>query len=149
MILNSDGSGKTNITPNNFHCTSPSWSPDGNRIAFIANDKSIYIVNSDGTDPVPIFSDSVAIRGLDWSPTDNLIAFSAFGNEEDLEIYTIHSDGSNMTNLTNNNSNEVYPSWSQDGMQIAYNLAADYTSLLYIMNSDGSNQQEIRIEKNY
>jgi Tol biopolymer transport system component len=51
--MNADGSGKRNLTRNPAQDGSPSWSPDGRRIAFVSNrdgrDGGIYVMNADGS----------------------------------------------------------------------------------------------------
>ena len=48
-LINPDGSGKTFLTGGNF----PSWSPDGTKIAFIADAPDplfyLFVINADGT----------------------------------------------------------------------------------------------------
>jgi Tol biopolymer transport system component len=52
-VMNADGSGKRNLTRNPAQDGSPSWSPDGRRIAFVSNrdgrDGGIYVMNADGS----------------------------------------------------------------------------------------------------
>jgi Tol biopolymer transport system component len=70
--------------------------------------------------------------------SDNLIAFVS---EEDgnAEIYTIHSDGSNLRQLTDNSGYDNFPAWSPDGSQIVYLHEFE----LYIMNADGSDSKQL------
>ncbi len=54
-VVNADGSNAVRLTPEDMHATSPAWSPDGRRIAFVRHAEEsaeLYIVNSDGSNPV-------------------------------------------------------------------------------------------------
>ncbi len=65
------------------------------------------------------------------------IAFTGYGGEalSRPDIFTINSDGSDKTRLTNV-GNATLPSYSPDGTRIAFYQAGG----LYLMNADGSNQ---------
>ena len=56
------------------------------------------------------------------------------------EIYTINSDGSGLTRLTNNAADDQVPAWSPDGSQIAFASSRDGNEEIYVMNSNGSGQ---------
>jgi len=52
-VVNSDGTGQTNLTNSSGDDAFPAFSPDGTRIAFISDrdgNLEIYVMNSDGTD---------------------------------------------------------------------------------------------------
>jgi len=66
---------------------SPAWSPDGSRIAFVANG-DIYTVLSDGSD-VRRLTDNESNQGNPvWSPDGSRIAFVS-ERDGNLEIYTM------------------------------------------------------------
>lgn len=62
------------------------------------------------------------------------------------EIYSINSDGTGISRLTFNSSEENYPAWSPDGSRLAYLSEIPPVggqALLKIMNADGSGQQVV------
>jgi len=62
--------------------TSPRWSPDGNRIAFLANGATpttslqVYIVPSSGGSPQALTSTTRGVQQLAWSPDSRTIAYA-------------------------------------------------------------------------
>ncbi len=70
-------------------------------------------------------------------PDNGLIGFVSRKSGND-EIYTMHSDGTNVTNLTNNPSNDGNPIWSPDGKRIAFESNRDGHVHIFTMNTDGS-----------
>lgn len=64
----------------------------------------------------------------------------------DAEIYMMNSDGSGLVQLTDDDSSDLFPAWSQDGNRIAFasnrgNDAKFYD--IYVMNSDGSDVEQL------
>ena len=72
-----------------------------------------------------------------WSYDGTKIAFNS-GNE----IYTMNTDGSNQTRLTNNSSVDNNPSWKQS-TRIAFTSNRDGNYEVYVMDVDGSNQTNL------
>lgn len=62
------------------------------------------------------------------------------GNEE---IYTMNSDGTNQTRITNNNAQDTKPVWSPDGTQIAFVSTRSGNADIWIMNPDGSGLRNV------
>ena len=128
----------------------PSWSPDGTRIAFAAenlgNDdpywaRHIWVMDADGSNAIRLTQGNHWDNSPSWSPDGSRIAFSRHRHaDDDTHIVIIHADGSNEMPLTAGSARERYPSWSPDGADIAF-VAED--GQLVLMAPDGSNQRVI------
>ena len=59
------------------------------------------------------------------------------------DIYTMNADGSNPTNITDNNVENYSPAWSPDGSKIAFARWGSSTSDIYVMNAGGSGQTKL------
>lgn len=122
------------------------WSPDGSKIVFVGPN-GIKLVNSDGTgshDLVSTIYVSTYLSDPAWSPDNSQIAFAYSGNDGNVDIYKINTDGTNQTQLTNDIGRDITPDWSPDGNKIVFasnRNAQQYQ--LYIMNSDGSNPTQL------
>ena len=64
-------------------------------------------------------------------------------NDGNHEIYSISVYGGNETRLTNNLTNDQFPSWSPDGTKIVFGTNRDGNYEIYTMNSDGTNQTRL------
>ncbi len=141
FTINTDGSGEVNITNSPDHDEiSPSWSPDGKRLAYLFKlDQSAYvlaIMDEDGSNKTCLIEVSLPKSDgdtLSWSPEGKKIAFSSDG-----EIFSIEVDGGNLVNLTNDPAYDRQPSWSPDGEQIAFGRRKGSDHRIYTMNTDGS-----------
>jgi Tol biopolymer transport system component len=71
------------------------------------------------------------------------IAFSATGGGTDYEIYTMNSDGTGITAITNNSTDDYSPRWSPSGRKIAFASTRDGDPEIYLMNADGTGQTRV------
>lgn len=66
------------------------------------------------------------------------IAFSRVG-----EIFVMNPDGTQVTNLSNNTSNDRAPSWSPDGTRMVFISDRAGDDEIFVMNADGTNQFQL------
>ncbi len=127
-----------NFTSHPANDLSPTWSPDGSRIAFVSNRDGSYglwIINSDGSNPhkIVIFSNQGGFSNTPkWSPDGSKIAFW------DNNLYTISPTGSNKIMIKATYTAEGHGiAWSPDSTKLAYIRQPnegnwDYNNELYI-----------------
>jgi tricorn protease-like protein len=141
-----NGSGLHQLTTAGWN-GGPSWSPDGQRIAFwsapIASMNlgygDIYVMNADGSNAVRRTTTGTNSDAV-WSPDGRKIAFSSWrlGVGGDVYVVSADNDGTSPVHL----SAGCMPQWSPDGSKILFSgLRCDQIAFddLYVMNVDGSN----------
>jgi Tol biopolymer transport system component len=131
------------LTDNSAVDSRPSWSPDGQKIAYASRrDKNfdIFTMNADGSNETRLTKNpgSWDIAPA-WSPDGQKIIFVSL-IDKNQEIYVMNQDGSELTKLTDNPAGDRNPSWSPDGSRIAFDSNRDGNIEIYTMNADGSNQ---------
>ena len=105
-------------------CWSPSFSPDGTRVAFVSNMSGvpqIYVMPASGGFPEQVTALDDAVDEVDWSPTGEFLAFEvAPGGGLNTQVYVMKPDGSGMRRLTDGGKeNNFMDRWSADGKTLA------------------------------
>lgn len=162
------GSAIYTVTPNGTAATPltdgfafdelPSWSPDGTRIAFQSDrdgEEEIYVMNADGSGQIKLTNAPTdrldcCIGQPMWSPEGASIAFDVLQNGN-WDIYVVNADGTDQRNVTGGPGDEMSPTWSPTGLQIAF-AGSDLpfakgdnagTFDIHVINPDGSGEARL------
>jgi len=167
FMINPDGSGLTQLTMGKSSSYDPTWSPNGDRIAFVlatlgsVNGFPIFLMNADGSNlqllPIdpgpgwPLYFGSAP----DWSPDGEKIAYQhELGPETGkFGIFVADLINEKLQQLAADYANFSItygsPAWSPDGSKIAFLSNQDYAPNdflrreIYVTNADGSNIQKL------
>lgn len=105
------------------------WSPDSKQLAYLVWTADVgaelWAIDADGTLPRRLVAgDHKRLGGPAWSPDGTIIAFTrtprGTQTASHSELYFVHTDGSGLQRVTDNNLNESGPVWSPDGSRIAF-----------------------------
>ena len=144
-VMRSSGSGQTRLTYNLSADADASWSPDGQKIAFVrqgAAGSEIWTMDATGGNQAPRSS---PVEGLPyaanprWSPDGAYLAFlrsATPGGAGDL--YRVATAGATQQGLTSSGDVVGVPAWSPSGTQLAIVRGASLDAFLYTVNADGT-----------
>jgi Tol biopolymer transport system component len=159
FVVNSDGTGLKQLTNDTMHASHPSISSDGSKIAFFSN-TGIFVINADGTGLTQLFNTTSSVSSPSISGDGSKVAFVSYigtfnFDGEDVyiptsEIFVVNTDGTGLTQVTNNTMSEVTPSINYDGSKIAFSsYMGGSNSEVFVINSDGTGLHQItQSEKN-
>lgn len=103
--------------------SSPVWSPDGKRLAFVQMDRrgnSDIMVLDLGTLRARRLTDSNGINTEpSWNPNGTQLAFTS-DREGEPQVFLMQDDGSNLRRLTAEGHYNASPAWSPNGAMVAY-----------------------------
>jgi len=146
--MNLDGSNVTRVTNYPSWDTYPDISPDGTKIAFrrrtVSNimgkdigNSEVFIANRDGSEAYNITNHPEHDGWPSWSPDGTKIAFASERERgQNWQIYTIKLDGTELTRLTEFDSQGAEfakPQWSPKGDKILCTRTKDGNVEIYLI----------------
>jgi TolB protein len=152
--INSDGKNRTFLSSK--HVGDISFSPDGSHFV-----RTVLVNKTDVNYRMvifnyPQFNDSVLVGpefsyDPKWSHKGNKIVFSK-RDPLRYNIFIMNSDGTNVKQITNNNSDQIYryPVWSPNDEKIIFlAFVGDGKSYLFMVNNDGSDLHRLLEDDDY
>lgn len=130
----------------------PTWSPDGETIAFVASlqteagtggpTSDIYTFQVESREITRITNDDARETDLDWSPDGERLVFLSNKDHEDepytYSIHVIDTDGRNRVALSKPfPTGQTSPTWHPDSERIIF---VDFVTYgIHVMDADGTN----------
>jgi Tol biopolymer transport system component len=152
VLLDFDGRNELDLESTATQTCRPTWSPDGERLAYCRD----AVVEDQDVSRQPDYQEVVVrpVSGVgrrvlaigknpNFAPDGESVVFSA-----DKHLWAVSVDGSGRRQLTTGSGTEDFPAWSPDGRHLAYvgttsTLRAvdadDLATAIFIANADGSN----------
>lgn len=121
----------------------PSWSPDGQWIAF-AMDGSIWKARVGESTAYEMIYAKEYLSSPEWSPDGKWIAYTADDDGKNINLFLFNVDTGKSTPLTTGNFVNLEPAWSPDGKRLAY-VSTEPNGWFNILTADINNGQKGKV----
>jgi TolB protein len=152
-IIGTNGKNLRRVTNSRANEVSPSWSPDGNFVAFLSDrtgTPQVYMLNinkgpeKSGNSSIRLSREGSYNSSPAWSPDGRWIAYTGrMGGQFDLFLIDMKANGSPVRRLTATVCNEENPSWSPDSRFLVYDSNKYGNYDIYIMSIYGGTPKRI------
>jgi TolB protein len=146
VISDADGQNIRNAMNSSEPIISPSWSPDGKKVAYVsfedrkpviyvhelATGRRIALSNQKGNNSAPA-----------WSPDGRKLAIS-LSKDGNTQIYSINADGTGLQRLTRGNTIDTEPQYSADGRYIYFTSDRGGNPQIYRMSAEGEQAEGVK-----
>ena len=151
MVADSDGDDPQTVVSSPEPLLSPSWSPDGGKLAYVSfegGNSSIYIqdISTGSRQQVSRF------RGINSSPAFSpdggrlALTLSRSGNPE---IYVMNLGSKALTQVTNHFSIDTEPTWSADGGSLYFTSDRGGQPQIYKVPAGGGSASRVTFQGSY
>ncbi|WP_038624568.1 Tol-Pal system beta propeller repeat protein TolB [Dyella jiangningensis] len=149
IVADSDGYNPQVVARSRESLLSPSWSPDGRKIAYVSfesGNSAIYVQDITTGSRQLISARAKGINGApNWSPDGSKLAL-ALSYQGNPEIYVMDVGSRAETRLTNNLAIDTEPRWTPDGQSIIFTSDRSGRPQLYQMPAGGGGADRITFQ---
>jgi TolB protein len=151
QVADADGFNAQSVLASNEPIMSPSWSPDGSRLAYVSFDqkKPVVVVQNLAQGTTRVVAN---FRGNNsapaWSP-DGLQLAVALSKDGLTQIYRIPAGGGEPERLTESAGIDTQPAFSPDGQWIAFTSDRGGSPQIYRMPAGGGAPQRVTFDGTY
>lgn len=147
VVSDYDGSHPSTVYSSQDPVMSPTWSPDGSKLAYVAfnvyKGLSNVRVQDLATGRVRTVASAAGVNGAPaWSPDGNKLALTK-SNNGDSDIFVYNLSTGQMHQLTHSNAIDTEATWSPDGSHIAFTSDRGGQPQIYEMSSSGGQVQRL------
>ena len=153
VVADADGENARIITESPEPILSPSWSPDGRRLAYVSfeNGQSAIYVQVLRTGNRQRVSARAGVNSAPaWSPDGRRLALVLSKTDGNLDLYTLDLSNQVLTRLTRHPAIDTEPCWSADGRELFFTSDRSGGPQVYrVSDTPGGRPKRVTFEGDY
>jgi len=151
QVADADGFNPQTVASSVEPLMSPSWSPDGKKMAYVSFERksaAIY-VQTLATGERTRVAEFPGINGAPaWSPDGTKLALT-LSKDGSPDIYVLNLSTRSLTRLTKTFAIDTEPSWSPDGRSIVFTSDRGGSPQIYSVPSQGGQEKRLTFSGDY
>jgi|TARA_B100001093_G_scaffold469096_1_gene489556 TolB protein len=147
MLADSDGANEKILLSSSEPIISPSWSPDGKRVAYVSFETGIakvFIQEISSGKREAVLSKDTQISSPSWSPDGKYLSLTLY-QDGNAEIYILRLRDRTLTRMTNQFAIDTESSWSPKGNKILFTSGRSGSPQIYELDLRKLNPKAKRI----
>jgi TolB protein len=123
IVADADGENPRVVMQSNEPLMSPSWSPDGQSVAYVSFEDrlpSVYVQQLKSGERRRVSARAGVNQAPAWSPDGRKLALTLSTREGNLDIYTLDLATQALARITDDPGIDTEPQWSKDGQSLYF-----------------------------
>jgi TolB protein len=123
IVADADGENPHTVMQSNEPLMSPSWSPDGQNLAYVSFEArlpSVYVQYLKTGERRRVSAKAGVNQAPAWSPDGKKLALTLSTRDGNLDIYVLDLTTQALTRITDDPSIDTEPQWSKDGRSLYF-----------------------------
>jgi TolB protein len=153
IVADSDGENPHVVMQSNEPLMSPSWSPDGQNLAYVSFEDrlpSVYVQYLKTGDRKRVSAKAGVNQAPAFSPDGKKLALTLSTRDGNLDVYIMDLTTSALTRVTDDPGIDTEPQWSKDGQSIYFTSdRAGGPQIYRVSIQPGSHPQRLTFQGNY
>ncbi|MRV71222.1 Tol-Pal system protein TolB [Duganella sp. FT92W] len=145
MVADADGESEQLALRSNEPIISPSWSPDGAKVAYVSFEQQkpvVYVHNLVTGQRKVVANEKGSNSAPAWAPDGGKLAV-ALSKDDHYQVYVVNADGSDLRRVSNGAGIDTEPQWSADGKHIYFTSDRSGGPQIYRMGARGGDASRV------